>query len=496
MTHRYGNPVIPGFNPDPSVCRDGEDYYLVTSSFEFFPGVPIYHSRNLANWKLIGHCLDRDSQLPLGSSRASGGVYAPTLRKSGDRFFMTTTNVSSGGNFIVNAQDIRGPWSEPALVDQGGIDPSLLFEDGKAYFCSAGEEGGASAILLCEVDPLSGRRLTPSRVISRGCCGRFPEAPHIYRVGGWYYLVLAEGGTEYGHMVTIQRSRDAYGPYQACPRTPLVSHKDRGGHPIQALGHADMLEDHAGNWWLVCLGIRPLGWPMLHNLGRETFLLPLSWEDEWPKAGTMELEMEGPLPAAPERRDFGFEADFTSPALDPRWTFIRNPDMARYRAGGGVLRLLGNGQDLSQPLGNPVFLGIRQPGFESSAEAAFDVSGPAGKAGLSAYYSNDYHYDFFVERNGLNERSVVLRRRIHDLEAETYRQKVAPEGELSLRISAGKEDYAFSYRVSGGASIQAGLGATAGLCTEGTRAMSFTGVFLGVFCSEGEGTFTRFSLRP
>jgi alpha-N-arabinofuranosidase len=496
--YRYRNPVIPGFHPDPSICRDGEDYYLVTSTFEFFPGVPVYHSRNLANWELSGYCLSRNEQLPLAGCKPSGGIFAPTLRKQGSMFFMTTTNVSGGGNLIVHAQDVRGPWSEPVYVDQEGIDPSLLFADGKAYFCSTGREGGRSAILLCEIDPLSGKKHTPSQVISRGCGGKFPEAPHLYLINGWYYLMLAEGGTEYGHMVTMQRSRSVYGPYESCPHNPILTHRNRSGHPIQALGHADIVEDHQGNWWMVCLGIRPLGWAMLHNLGRETFLLPLRWDGDWPRAGidgTIEAEMEAPLPAAPEEADFSFAADFSLPSLDPHWNFVRNLDASRYRHEDGLLCLEGNGQDLSTPCGNPVFLGIRQQAFEAEATATLAIPRTQGKAGISAYYNQDYHYEIFVERSGTNMCYVVLKKRVHDIEVETFRRLLPTADEISLRIAAEKEDYIFSYSIAGDPWVEGGRGLTAGLCTEGTHTMTFTGVYVGLFCIEGAAYFKSFALR-
>jgi Beta-xylosidase len=495
--HRYANPVIPGFHPDPSICRDGEDYYLVTSSFEFFPGVPIYHSRNLANWELVGYCLSRKEQLPLEGCRPSGGVYAPTIRKHDGRFYMTTTNVSGGGNLIVNAEEIEGPWSDPVYVDQGGIDPSLLFADGKVYFCSTATEGGSSAILLCEIDPSTGRKETPSRVISRGCGGKFPEAPHLYQKDGWYYLLLAEGGTEYGHMVTIQRSRDLYGPYEACPRNPILTHRNRSGHPIQALGHADIVEDSNGNWWMLCLGIRPLGWAMLHNLGRETFLLPLRWEEGWPIAGangTLEAEMEGPLPAPPAPADFSFTADFSGQRIDGRWNFVRNPDISRYRQGDGLLRLEGNGQGLSTPCGNPVFIGLRQQAFDSEARCSLSLAEAQGRAGISAYYNNDYHYDLYVERDADGGCELVVRKRVHDLEAQTFRQPIAGARELSLRIAANAESYRFSYRLDGAEWIDAGSGLAAGLCTEGTHMMTFTGVYIGLFCERGSASFSGFSI--
>ncbi|MDR3173461.1 MAG: glycoside hydrolase family 43 protein [Treponema sp.] len=499
--YTYHNPVIPGLNPDPSVCRDGEDFYLVTSSFEFFPGVPIYHSRNLVNWRLIGYCLTRNEQVPLAGCKSSTGIYAPTLRKHDGVFYMTTTNVSGGGNFIVHADTINGPWSDPVWIDSGadsrdaGIDPSLLFFNEKAYFCATGKDGDRQGVFLSEIDPLTGQIFSPARLISYGTGGRFPEAPHIYFIDGWFYLTLAEGGTEYGHMVTIQRSRAIYGPYESCPHNPVLSHRDRGGHPIQALGHADMFQDQYGAWWMVCLGIRPAGWAMLHNLGRETFLAPLRWENGWPviaKGEGIELEMEGPLPAAPENVNLDITTDFSLPEIDRRWNYIRNPDAKRYVQKNGYLSITGDHQNLSTPGGNPAFIGMKQQSFR--IEAITTLKAPEhGMAGMSAYYNEDYHYDIGLRRSADGSLHVFVNKRIHDLEVETFRQKISSNDSVSLRISADREYYYFAYQTENW--IDAGRGLTAGLCTEATHTMTFTGVYIGIFASSGTGEFSEWKIR-
>ncbi|MBN2174226.1 MAG: glycoside hydrolase family 43 protein, partial [Bacteroidales bacterium] len=189
----YKNPVIPGFHPDPSICKSGDNFYLVTSSFEYFPGVPIFRSKDLVNWEKIGHCLTRPSQLNLDKCRASGGIYAPTIRYHDGTFYMITTNVSGKGNFIVHTKDPAGEWSDPVWLKQGGIDPSLYFEDNKCYLTS----NPANCIYLSEINPLTGEQLSESKAIWNGTGGRYPEAPHIYKKDGWYYLLISEGGTEY-----------------------------------------------------------------------------------------------------------------------------------------------------------------------------------------------------------------------------------------------------------------------------------------------------------
>ena len=205
----YTNPIIKGMNPDPSVCRVGEDYYLVTSSFHYFPGVPVYHSRDLVNWEQIGHVLERESQLPLPEARSWSGIYAPTIRHHDGKFYMITTNCSSKGNFIVTATDPAGDWSEPMWIDMPGIDPDLFWdEDGTCWYTGSGNDG----IVQCKINPDTGEQLSEPEMIWFGTDGRYPEAPHIYKKDGWYYLLISEGGTECGHGVTIARSRFVDGP--------------------------------------------------------------------------------------------------------------------------------------------------------------------------------------------------------------------------------------------------------------------------------------------
>src|SRR5581483_5212110 len=257
---RIANPIIPGFHPDPSICRVGDDYFLVTSSFEYFPGVPIFHSRDMGHWRQIGHCLTRPSQLPLPGVQASRGIFAPTIRHHDGVFYMVTTNVTSGGNFVVHTRDPFGAWSEPIWLGQGGIDPSLFFDaDGRVYLTSTYTSGPVPdeidpatfswGVQQSEIDIASGRRLTEPRPIWGGTGGKYPEAPHLYRIGGAYYLMIAEGGTEYGHMVTIARGASPWGPWEPCPHNPIVSHRSLQS-PIQGLGHADLVEAADRSWWL------------------------------------------------------------------------------------------------------------------------------------------------------------------------------------------------------------------------------------------------------
>lgn len=493
---KYKNPVLRGFNPDPSICRVGGDYYLVTSSFEFYPGVPVYHSRNLVHWELISYCLTRDSQLNLKKSPCSGGIYAPTLRYRDGIFYMVTTNVSHGGNFIVHTEDIRGEWSDPCWVDQKGIDPSLLFEDdGRALFCSTLNSNGRQCIALCEVNPLTGERLTETVPICYGSGAKHPEAPHLYKIEDYYYLMMAEGGTEYGHMETIFRSRSPYGPYEACPHNPILTHRDFSGSPIQAAGHADLVEDACGNWWMVCLGIRPLPTGvLLHNLGRETFLAPVVWDrNGWPVVGSngrIAQEMEGSLPAPALETDSHFEDRFDTGEMKLEWNFVRNPRRENYSLENGRLKLSAGEEDLNDSF--PTFAGVRQKEFNACARTrvSLGITGKAPKAGLSAFYNKDYHYELYVAREG-EKHFVVLSKKVHDLECVAKKVEIPKTDAVDLSIQAGAQDYSFTYSLGDGW-LEAGTGKAAGLCTEGTMTMTFTGVYLGVFASGTEAYFEYF----
>ena len=188
---KYENPILPGFHPDPSICRVGEDFYLVTSTFEFYPGVPIYHSKNLVNWELLGYCLTEENDLKLQGIGPSAGIYAPTIRYHDGTFFMITTNVSDKGNFIVHTTDPRKGWSKPKWVRQGGIDPSLFWDDdGKVYLVSTGHDmDGQCTIDMCEINPFTGEQLSESKILSYGCGGKYPEGAHLYKCFGKYYQI-------------------------------------------------------------------------------------------------------------------------------------------------------------------------------------------------------------------------------------------------------------------------------------------------------------------
>jgi xylan 1,4-beta-xylosidase len=497
------NPIIPGFHPDPSICRVGEDYFLVTSSFEYFPGVPLFHSRDLVHWRQIGHCLTRPSQLPLPDVKPSGGIFAPTIRYHEGVFYMVTTNITSGGNFYVHTRDPFGEWSEPIWVAQSGIDPSLFFdEDGRVYLTSTflneplpdeiDPEHPSWGIQQSEIDIATGQRLNQPRPIWSGAGGKYPEGPHLYKIGSYYYLMIAEGGTEYNHMETIARSASPWGPWEGCPHNPILTHQ--GYHsPFQGLGHADLVEAHDGSWWLVCLGFRPYGYPPYYHLGRETFLAPVTWDDEgWPHVGhdgRLRVNMEGPRLSPVEWERAAERDDFEEPKLGLQWNFLGSPRVEDWSLTDrpGALRLLGNASRLDD--GAPViFVGRRQQHFECEVAAQLDFEpGEDGEeAGLTVWMNPWHHYDLLVTRQN-GQRYVAVRRRIGNLAAVVAREPIEA-GPVTLSIHAERQSYTFGFSIDSAEPHPLAAGETRYLAT--VVAGGFTGVYLAMYAT-GNGQASR-----
>ncbi len=497
----YRNPVIPGYYPDPSVCRVGQDYYLATSSFEYFPGVPLFHSRDLVDWALIGYCLTRPEQVPLAGCRSSGGIFAPTLRYHNGRFYMVTTNVTGGGHFFVHAEDPAGPWSDPIWVDTGmrGIDPDLFWDDdGTCYFTSTSTLG----IATCPLDVATGKPLAEPRQQWTGTGGQHPEAPHLYKIRGRYYLQLAEGGTERGHMVTIARGDTPFGPWESCPHNPILSHRSTN-RPIQSTGHADMIEAHDGSWWMVFLGTRPHGlYPTFHNLGRETNLAPVRWtEDGWPVVGDGgQVDVVNDLPAfataTPTRWDQVVEDAFDGPSLPLYWNYLRNPDLTRYSLSErpGYLRLKGIAVNLGA-LDSPTWVGRRQQHHEMTATTRlhFEPQVDGEEAGLSALMNETHRIEIAVTREA-GARVAIVRRTIGSISLVVARHVLPATGPVELCIQAvtprvegarpgwGAEPiYALSVAVAGQAPVRLATSEMRYLGTE--VAGGFTGVYLGMYAT-------------
>jgi xylan 1,4-beta-xylosidase len=460
LANTFRNPILSGFYPDPSICRVGEDYYLVNSTFEYFPGLPIFHSRDLVHWRQIGHVLDRPSQLDLDGVRASGGLYAPTIRYANGMFYVINTLVdgkTNSGNFIVTATDPAGTWSEPYWLDSQGIDPSLFFDDdGRVWYTGTrpkenGDYFGHTEIFLRELDLASMCLVGEERVLWDGAVkgAVWAEAPHIYKVEGRYYLLIAEGGTEHHHAVTVARSDSVAGPYESNRGNPILTHRHLGmDYPIVGTGHADLVETQNGEWWAVMLAMRPYG-GYFYNLGRETFLVPVRWEDGWPliSPGIGRVEFTYPIPDLPEQTWSvpPTREDFDSSTFALHWNFLRTPREEFYSLGErpGYLRLRLRPQRLSEQT-NPSFVGRRQQHIHFRAQCAMEFT-PRNEqeyAGLTLIQNNDFHYLFVVTQR--NEPVIQLIKRAQGME-EIVSEQPVPSGPIYLKVEAHEQSYSFYY---------------------------------------------------
>ena len=471
----FKNPIIRGYYPDPSVCRVGSKYYLVASSFQYFPGVPLFESGDLVNWQQIGNVLTRKSQLPLNGVYSSGGIFAPTIRHHNNRFYMVTTNVTGGGNFYVWTDDIYGEWSEPIYVKQEGIDPSLYFEDGKCYFMSNAD----GAIMQAEINIETGKLLTEAKPLWRGTGGRYLESPHLYKINGYYYLMVAEGGTEYGHMVTYARSENLWGPYESYPGNPVLTNRNLGGYPIQGIGHADLVDDEQGNWWILHLGFRQIDrWLTFHHLGRETFIMPVEFgADNW-------FTIDGGVTTVEVTTDRinttqVFRNHYTSlPLLERR--YLRNPDMDNYIFGDDIIKIKSS-PDTLDAAGMPAFVSLHQKEF--GMELSVSVTAHDGEAGVTVYMDENHHYDLFVAGN-----QVKLMLNIGDIKHEAACVPVNGR-QVTLGIKSDNINYEF---FADGKS----LGKAQNRYLSSEVAGGFTGVVVGLFSQKGKefNEFTDFNL--
>lgn len=431
----FQNPIITGMNPDPSICRAGDDYYLVTSTFEYFPGLPIYQSRDLVHWKLIGYALSQAGSNPLMGCDSSGGQYAATIRFHDGTFYVIGTNYGGRGTqgiFYVTAADPAGPWSQPHWLGYWYVDPSLLFEDDVVYFLSPDNNG---SFLLGTLDLETDKFNVPLKKIAEGLGGTSPEGPHFYKVNDYYYIMSAEGGTGYDHTEVIQRSKSPWGPYQASPINPVASHKNDPDNPFHAIGHADIIETPDG-WWLVCLGIRPKG-GRYHHLGRETFLAPVTWsENGWPKVGTDGIvKEEYPVPNLPQHtwEQETIRDDFDGPSLRLPWNFLRNPHAEDWSlaARPGFLRLNGSKICL-QEKDSPAYICRRQTAFNIavSTKIAFTPTASNEEAGLLIRGNDKNHYDFLITMSE-GKRVVMFREYLQDKAVKTEYKEIQ-DGDIIL----------------------------------------------------------------
>ncbi len=510
----FKNPILTGMNPDPSICRVGDDFYLVTSTFEYFPGLPIYHSKDLVNWKQIGHALSTPKNNPLKGCRASfGGQYAPTLRYHDGTFYIIGTNYGGEGSqgiSYVTAKDPAGPWSDPIWIGAWYVDPSLEFIDDTVYYLSPDNAGN---FLLGTIDIKTGKFIEPLRQVASGLGGSSPEGPHFYKINDYYYIMSAEGGTGYEHREVIQRSKSPWGPYEASPINPVLSNMSVRSHPFHAIGHADLVQLKDGSWWAVCLGIRPQNGRYQH-LGRETFLAPITWNaDGWPRVGTdgvVREEFPRPnLPIQVWKKD-PEQDNFDKSTLNLYWNFLRNPYTKDWSLTEkpGFLRLKGSALNFSEN-DSPAFIGRRQTAFNITASAKVNFKPVADneEAGLVVRADDKNHYDLLITyRDG--KKVVILRKYLKDKVAEVtevsevtervtevtkaskatkvtqttkakYQKNI--DGDIILSITATASEYKFWVQKEGKEAQLVGTATTKDVSNE--RVGGFTGVFIGMYAS-------------
>lgn len=490
---QYKNPIVKGFYPDPSVCFAEGKYYMVCSSFQYFPGVPLFESEDLVNWKQIGHVLTKKSQVMLEKINSSGGVFAPTIRYNNGRFYMVTTNDTTHKNFYVYTDDIYGEWSEPVEVDRNGIDPSLLFDGDKVYFLNNGtDDCGEGGVIQCEINIETGEKLTPAKCIWKGSGGRYLESPHMYKIGNYYYLMAAEGGTEYGHMITYARSDSPWGKFENCPANPVLTNRNKAPFIIQGIGHGDLIQDPNGEWHILSLGFRQMHmWMPYHHLGREVFLTPVKFGgDGWFTAGN-----DGTTDATYEiagnfeqnvKNHYTFEN--TSWTVD--WCFLRHPHSENYSLSNSRAVLRGTDITLDD-VDSPTFVGIRQRDFCFKLVSDVSLGGENGEGGVTVYMTEQEHYDAAVrERGGKYE--AVLKLNIGGIKHEQTVLSLA-SGKAEIIIRADNFQYNF-YVAQNGKESFLGSGSAKYLSSE--VAGGFTGVVIGLYAvGKVSAEFTNFEIN-
>jgi xylan 1,4-beta-xylosidase len=467
----FYNPVLPGWFSDPSICTNGEDYFLVTSTFSYFPGVPVFHSKDLVNWKLIGHVLDRESQLPLKGQRTSGGIFAPAISYNprNQTYYMITTNVGAG-NFFVKTKDPFGSWSDPIwLPDVQGIDPSFFFDDnGKAYIVNNdAPEGkprydGHRAIRIQEFDPASDKAFGPRIVLIDG--GIHPEqkpiwieGPHMYKINGQYYLMAAEGGTGPNHCEVILRSDSPMGGFKAWDKNPILTQRQldpERTNPITCAGHADLVKTKEGDWWAVFLACRPID-NQFENLGRETFLMPVKWSDDGFPYMTRGNDL---VPLVLQRKgvtrqpvvtfgNFEYTENFNAGKLGPEWITLRTPAKGLYSLtkNPGYLSLECADTSSSERK-TPAYLCRRMQHhkFDCTTRMLFNPENEKETAGILLYKDESHQYFLGVSKSGADRKVSLFKISGSGTEA-LANQTIKKDKSVRLKVVSKGTFYDFYY---------------------------------------------------
>ena len=535
----FTNPIITGGYPDPSICRVGDDFYIVNSSFEYFPGLPIHHSKDLVNWKLIGNGLHRPSQassdVNLVTVQENGGIHAPTIRYNNGTFYIITTNMHNeipNTNFIITAKDPAGPWSEPYVIENApGIDPDLFFDDnGKVYFVGTHQPGdmnksGIGAIWVQELD-LDNWKLVGDRysLWDGGCDKSHTEGPHIYKVNGIYYLLVAEGGTGHNHAVMMAYSKDVFGPYLPSLRNPVLTSRHLSKYNwVHSTGHADLVELEDGRWFMVALGKRN-DVDGHSNMGRETHLIPIIWEEQishWEQVSetkwepryvdfpvaaplTGKVERINPLPFDDKNQFYNndFIENFDANELSPDWIYRRVPLPNSYSLSSnkGSLRLYLKPESFSlRGRYNVIGFTQKESDFEFEAKMSFKPKKHLEEAGISVYQKDLNFINLTVQKIGKENyiKLTVSEKRdnnpnlssfsVSGSDVKAYKSKLLKNyhGDILLKITSKNSKYLYHFSVDGGNSYEK-LGETPDNILLG---MMYTGANVGIYAtSNGQKT--------
>ncbi len=468
------NPILPGFYPDPAICKVGTDYYMVTSTFVYFPGIPIFHSKDLQNWKQIGSAIDRPAQMDFMGEQISRGLFAPSINFNNGTYYITCTDIDNGGNFILTAKNPAGPWSKPIYIREArGIDPSLFFEGNKTYIIYNSEPpenkslySGHRTVRMYELDPATLKVMGTEKILVNGGVdlSKKPvwiEAPHIYKRNGYYYLMAAEGGTSVNHSEVILRSNDVWGPYIPYEKNPILTqrHLDpKRKDPISSVGHADLVDGPDGNTYAVFLAVRPYERDF-YNTGRETFIAPVKWVDNWPIINPDHEEVQykyqvswnedKPKNQLPLSGNFDLKIPFKD-SLNNQFLFLRTHNNSWYNfkenKNALTLKLL---PETIMGKGNPAFIGRRQQHLLSSAstEMVFSTKKAKEKAGL-VIFQNETHF-YYLCKSYDHDKNVIqlFKGNPATKEMDLVKQVDIPgtQKNIYLKIDADKDVYSFWY---------------------------------------------------
>jgi xylan 1,4-beta-xylosidase len=518
------NPILRGFNPDPSIVRVGDDYYIATSTFEWFPGVQIHHSRDLVHWRLVARPLRRASQLDMRGDPDSCGVWAPCLTHADGLFYLvytdvkrygrTTTAGASGAslrdfhNYLVTSPRIDGEWSDPTYLNSSGFDPSLFHDDnGRKYLVNMlwdhrPGQNRFAGIVLQEFSPTERRLVGDRHTIFTGTALGFTEGPHLYKRNGWYYLITAEGGTGWGHAVTMARSRTLLGPYELHPDAYILSARQRPDVPLQRAGHADLVDTQSGETYMVYLCGRPLGNRGRCTLGRETAIQPMTWgPDEWLRTtdghGIPMVEVPGPAgitphPCSPDPVREDFEGD----TLPMSFQWLRTPrpeELFSLEERKGFLRLFG--RETIGSLFTQALVARRQQAhcFSASTRLEFEPNHFQQMAGLVCYYNSvKFHY-LYVSCDETGKHLRVMSALPDQVSADAFTPPIAVPSDMpiELRVEVDYERLRFAYRMEHGSWQWLPQQFDASILSDEASAPgapNFTGAFVGMACQDLAGT--------